>query len=206
MSAISIARVRRLIGEIARLVAGGNITVIDGGTQAGVMAMMGEAHAAVGARSPLIGVCPANLISWPEGPTDPALTPLEPNHTHFVLTPGQNWGDETETMFALAATLSNQSPSLAILINGGSVSLREMLYNVVQQREIIIVENSGRLADVIASALKGIITPPDEEVATIVREGRLTLFDVARQEPDEFAWLIHQKLFGGSRHEHSEQV
>lgn len=195
MEPVIIARVRHLINEIAYVVAEENITVIDGGTRAGVMAMMGEAHAAAGARSPLIGVCPAGLIPLPGEPAGPGQTPLEPNHTHFVLTPGDRWGDETEMMFVLAAALSSQCPSVAILINGGVVSLQEMLYNVSQRREIIVFENSGRLADVIASARKGVITPPDEQIAAIAREGQFTLFDVIYQEPMELATLIRQKLF-----------
>lgn len=198
MSPSASSRVRHLVEAIARIVVKEHIAVIDGGTCTGVMKMMGEAYDAVGGRSPLIGVCPAALVTWPGGPASPELVSLELNHTHFVLTPGSHWGDETETMFALASTLAADIPSLAILINGGSVARRELLFNVRQGREIIIVEGSGRLADVVAGATKGIIAPPDEEMAAVVREGQLTLFRI-EQGPDALARLIYQKLFGGIR-------
>lgn len=192
MSSVVIRRVRRLIEEMARVVAEENVTLIDGGTQAGVMAMMGEACADAGARSPLIGVCPAALVCWPEGPTGPGRVPLEPNHTHFVLTPGDRWGDETETMFALAATLSSGSPSLAILINGGTVARQEMVYNVRQGREIIVIQGSGRLADAIAAAVAG-KTPQDGEIAFILGKGHITLLDV-HENPTVLASQIRRKL------------
>jgi len=95
---------RVLVEGVARLAAEEGITVIDGGTQAGVMQMMGEGRATAGGGGPLIGVCPAALVSWPGralslpkepalsspkgGPTGGARVPLEPNHTHFALTGG----------------------------------------------------------------------------------------------------------------------
>lgn len=193
MSPVAIAQVRRLIEEIARVVSEENITLIDGGTQAGVMAMMGEACAAVGARSPLVGVCPAALVCWPDGPTGPDRVPLEPNHTHFVLTPGDHWGDETETMFALAATLSSDSPSLAILINGGTVARQEIIYDVRQGREIIVIRGSGRLADAIAAAVADKSPPQDSEIAFILGKGRITLLDV-HENPPVLASQIRRKL------------
>jgi hypothetical protein len=86
---------------VARLAAREGITVIDGGTQAGVMQMAGAGRAAVGGDASLIGVCPAALVTWPAGPTGGDHAPLEPNHNHFVLTGGKHFGAETATMFTL---------------------------------------------------------------------------------------------------------
>jgi len=203
ISFAEMARLRRLLAEgVARVAAEEGITVIDGGTQAGVMRMMGEGRANAGDCAPLIGVCPAALVSWPGralsppkgGPAGDGLVPLEPNHTHFVLTPSDAWGDETETMFALAAALSDGVPSVAILANGGSIARDEVLRNVRQGREIIVIRGSGRLADVIAAAVAGGVEPPDDEITAIVREGRITLFDIG-DEPEALAALIRRKLF-----------
>lgn len=194
MSPAAIVGVRRLIEKLAQVVAEENIIVIDGGTQAGVMAMMGEAHAAAGARSPLIGVCPAELVARPGEPAEPGLIPLEPNHTHFVLTAGNRWGDETETMFALADALSVTTPSLAILMNGGSVAKKEMLFNVRRGRDIIVIRGSGRLADIIAAVACGESLPQDEDMAFILQKGHITMLDV-HEDPEMLAFLIRQKLF-----------
>jgi hypothetical protein len=198
MSITEMARLRRLVIDgVARVAAEEEITVIDGGTQAGVMQMMGEGRAAVSGNAPLIGVCPEALVSWPGGPTNNGRIPLEPNHTHFVLTDGDRWGAETATMFALAAALSVHAPSLAILANGGSVAQDELLFNVRQRREVIVIRGSGRLADVVAATIAGETGLFDSAVASIVREGRITLFDIT-DTPDALAALIRQRLFGRS--------
>ena len=196
MSPTEIARLRALFVEgVGRVAAEESITLIDGGTRAGVMQMMGESRAAGGGDAPLIGVCPAALVTWPGSPTGKDRVPLEPHHTHFVLTDGDYWGAETETMFALAAALSNGIPFVAVLANGGPVARDEMLHNVRQGREIIVIRGSGRLADEIAAAILGDTEPPDE-IAAIVRDGRITLFDIA-DGPEALAALVRQKLFGG---------
>ena len=206
MTSVKAARLRALLAEgVARVAAEESITVIDGGTRAGVMQMMGEGRTATGGNAPLIGVCPAALVSWPGcallSPSKRSLTgdahvPLEPNHTHFVLTDGDHWGAETGTMFALAAALSDGVPSVAILANGGLVARDEVLHNVRQGREIIVIAGSGRLADEIATAVGGDMEPPDDEIAAIVRDGNITLFDIA-DGPEALAALVRQKLFGG---------
>lgn len=207
MSPVKAARLRALLAEgVARVAAEESITVIDGGTRAGIMQMMGEGRAATGGNAPLIGVCPAALVSWPgrafspskENPTGDAHVPLEPNHTHFVLTDGDHWGAETETMFALAAALSDGVPSVAILANGGLIAREEVLHNVRQGREIIVIRGSGRLADVIAAVVAGDVEPLGDEIAAIVRNGRITLFDIT-DEPEALATLVRQKLFGRGR-------
>lgn len=205
MSPEETERVRPLVTALVRIAEEEQIAIIDGGTQAGAVQVLGEARTAVGATSPLIGVCPAARVSWPGGPNVRDLRPLEPNHTHFVLTPGDQWGDETETMFALAATLACQAPSVAVLINGGLVARREVMYNLAQRREIIIVDKSGRLADIIAGVVKGTMAAPDEEIATIARCGQLTLFD-RDQNPAVFSSIIRQKLFGEEPHERFQQI
>lgn len=211
MSPAGMAQLRGLLADgVARVADEEGITIIDGGTQAGVMQMLGEGRAAAGGDAPLIGVCPADLVSWPGrvlsppvlstaegsrgGPADDARVPLEPNHTHFVLTDGDHWGTETETTFALAAALSEGVPSVAVLVNGGPVARDEVLHNVRQGREIMVIRGSGRLADEIAAAVAGGMEPPDHEVVAIVRDGRITLFDMA-DGPEALAALVRQKLF-----------
>lgn len=182
-----------LVEGVARLAAEEGITVIDGGTQAGVMRMMGEGWATAGADAPLIGVCPAALVSWPGGPTGSARVPLEPHHTHFILTGGDSWGDETEVMFALAAALSHGVSSVAVLANGGPIARREVLHNVHQRREIIVIAGSGRLADELTAIVRRQAEPADADVTKVVQDGRITLFEIS-QTPSELADLVAQKI------------
>ncbi len=183
-----------LIAEVAEIAANQNFTIMDGGTLAGVMQMMGEEYAAVKGRSPLIGVCPAACVTWPGKEIAPDLTPLEPHHTHFVLTPGDDWGAETATMFSLAAALSMRAPSLALLINGGAVSRAEVRYNVAQGREVLVIAGSGRLADALAAAMRGEALP-DEELDALVRQGRFKVFDIDADVGD-FTAYIRARLCG----------
>jgi hypothetical protein len=195
MSEEEIKRVRPLIAEgVARVAVEEGITVIDGGTQAGVMQMMGEGRSVRGGEAPLIGVCPAELVTWPEGPVGEELVPLEPNHSHFVLTDGDDWGAERETTFALAEFLSKDVPSRAVLANGGKSAKEEVLLNVRQGREVIVLVGSGRLADEIAASVRGEAQHADGKMGEIVRRGRILLFDISNGA-EALANLIRRRLF-----------
>jgi hypothetical protein len=183
-----------IVKGIASVTAAEDIAVVDGGTQAGVMQMIGEGRAITGGHAPLIGVCPAGRVSWPGRVTHRDLTPLEPNHTHFVLTSGNRWGKETATMFALVTALSARVSPVFVLVNGGSVAKAELLHGVRQQYEIVVIQGSGRLADVIAAVCVGGAKPPDAEIATIAREGHITLFNI-NDHPEDLTALIRSKLF-----------
>lgn len=199
MSAHDLGSVRNLLEEgVVRAIANEDIVVLDGGTQAGITRIIGEGRSHTGATFPLVGVCPEVKVSWSGGAVDPGRHPLEPNHTHIILTPGEDWGDETPYLFALAAALAADAPSLAVLINGGEIALREVLTNVQQGREIVIVRGSGRLADQIAAARSGEAAPPDDELAAVVRDGHLTVVDIA-EGPSRLVRLIRQNLGFGDR-------
>src|SRR5947207_3279015 len=58
-------------------------TIVDGGTDSGVIGIMGQARDNINGTFHLVGVLPT------EKSIPPTSTPdLEKNHTHFVLTPG----------------------------------------------------------------------------------------------------------------------
>lgn len=132
---------------------GYRFAVGDGGTQAGIMEMAGNARRASGNRFALVGVAPAVDVP-PRG-----RTPLDPNHSHIVTVANpaapsaEAWGTETETMYWLFSQLAAARPSLAVLINGGRIALKEVLANVDAGRRIVVVEGSGRAADAVASLL-----------------------------------------------------
>ena len=115
---------------IARAAADAEAVIIDGGTQAGVMQIMGQSIADRGRKSSLLGVAPAGKVTYPGGPpvTGNDSAPLDPNHSHFVLVDGNEWGSETETLFELAAAFN--VPVLAILVNGGAIAKDELLQSV----------------------------------------------------------------------------
>lgn len=168
---------------IAMVAASNNALVIDGGTQVGVMTLMGQGVVQQTTRSILLGVTPSGNVTYPGKETLRTGTEqvqLDPNHTHFVLVESDEWGGETETMYALARAYSQDCPSLAILVNGGVIAKNEALYNVRQGRSIIIIEGSGRLADEIASAFhKKSSYDSDSILSEVISFGKLHLFPLS---------------------------
>lgn len=167
-------RLSQLFGRgVARAAADADAVIIDGGTQSGVMAMIGEGVAGRGYKSQLIGVAPAGMVTYPGGPAA-AGTPLEPNHSHFVLVDGNTWGSETSTMFNLAKALIGNAPGVAVLAGGGPVSKDEVLRAVRQELPLIVVDGSGGLASDVAKAWKQRETLPDDPVmAEIIADGEI---------------------------------
>jgi hypothetical protein len=152
--------------------------VIDGGTDTGVMRLMGEARLAVGADFPLIGVVPIGLATLPEQSAPAAdAAPLEPNHTHFVFVPGSNWGDESEWIANLASTLADTAPSVTVLVNGGEITWKDASQSVQAERSILVIAGSGRTADIIAAALKGQVT--DTRAIALVSSGLVQAIDLS---------------------------
>jgi hypothetical protein len=168
------SRLTQLFGRgIARGAAGLNAVIIDGGTEAGVMKMMGQGVADRGFKSALIGVAPLGLVNYPGSEGD-GKTPLDPNHSHFVLVEGKEWGSETSVIFKLVGALAPKGPSVVLLAGGGAVSKDEALQAVRQNLPLVVIEGSGGVADEIATAWKAKPDLPDDPLmAEIVADGRI---------------------------------
>lgn len=164
---------------IAHAAASLDALIIDGGTQSGVMALMGQGVAGQQKSVTLLGVTLSDHVTYPGNPRRPQREsiPLEPNHTHLVLVEAEEWEDVTKTMYDLAHALAAHCPSVAVLVNGGPIAQSEILYNVRQGRPIIVIEGSGRLANDLASIKRGQPIPTrDPALAEIARHGTLHMF------------------------------
>ncbi|WP_404785767.1 hypothetical protein [Altericista sp. CCNU0014] len=165
-------RVRKLfITVLAPLAEKWGANVIDGGTNAGVMRLMGQARSELKATFPLIGVVPADLAVIPQDRNVPENKDgcLEPNHTHFFLVPGEAWGDESPWLAEVATALAGDAPSVTVLINGGEVTWKDARANVDEDRELIVIEGTGRTADLLASAARGRDT--DDRATSLIQSG-----------------------------------
>lgn len=141
-------QLRDLLPTLAALRA----VVIDGGTNAGVMRVLGEAIASQNQAIVSVGVAPAKLVS-----DDSQLrVALEPNHSHFVLTPGDKWGDETDTIMAIAHGISQirrsgkvvgTYPVVVIVCGGGDIVRDEIKHALQNGWPIILIGGSGGAAD-----------------------------------------------------------
>ncbi len=147
---------RLFVQEIAPIAQALGLAVIDGGTDAGVMRLMGQARTEIGGTFPLIGVAAVGTVILPDvPPPSPEAAALEPNHSHFVLVPGSNWGDESSWIAHIASVVSEGCPSLTLVINGGEITLQDVGHSVQVGRAVVTVDGSGRTADKLAAALRG---------------------------------------------------
>ncbi len=127
--------------------------VVDGGTDTGVMGMMGRARAALGAGFPLVGVVPRDVLKVPPESGRPAR--IEPHHSHVVLVPEARWEAAGPWLSWVAEQLAGGMPTVTLLINGGDMSWDDALQSVRAGRPVIAVAGSGRAADALAAALVG---------------------------------------------------
>jgi len=171
--------------------------IIDGGTQAGVMKMIGEAMSEQRQKSILLGVSAEGRVIYPGKPfkeDEQKRTQLDSNHSHFVLVETDVQGGETETMYGLAAMLSSACSSVAILSNGGKITVEEVLQNVIQRRPVIVITGSGRFADNLAGYLQGHLPDLlDSKLTGIIAQGDFHFFPI-NGDPGDFARLIHRLL------------
>ena len=156
----AIARTHSLIeGGIVQFAKDHDIVIVDGGTNAGIMRMIGQARHKLGASFPLIGCAPHDKLTYPGSPAadDPnSRTPLESHHTHFVLVDADYWGAESDIIVDLTRAIAQKKyPNCGILINGGGIAKYDIYIASARGASaipVIVVDGSGRTADEIAMA------------------------------------------------------
>jgi SLOG in TRPM, prokaryote len=136
-------------------------TVVDGGTDAGVMRLAGEARAALGgAAFALVGVVAEALLLTHAGADQPRAFP-EPNHSHLVVVPGSNWGDETPWLFDVAQWIAGSQPIRTVLVNGGPIARAELEESIRRGIPAIAIRGTGRAADAVgADGFSDTASPP----------------------------------------------
>lgn len=133
--------------------------VIDGGTPFGVMALMGRARRRSAAGFPLLGVAPLGRIaldpvdevSDPPAVEADAKVPLDANHTHFLLIPGERWGDESPWITDVAEHLAGGHGSLMLVAAGGAITLLDVIHRLRARGRVLVLAGSGGTADRLAS-------------------------------------------------------
>ena len=148
---------RQAIQTISRIAEDMNAVVICGGTDMGVMAEIGQVRWQKGYKFPLIGIAPEALVTWPDGPRGTKFLwwgtqrwALAPYYSHFILVPGSQFGDESPWIVDTATILSKGHRSVTILINGGEVSRKDIDLSLENDRPVIALSRTGRLADELA--------------------------------------------------------
>jgi len=151
--------------------------VVDGGTDSGVMSLIGDARATSGSSFPLIGVSAIGTIDCPGIENDNSdAAALEEHHTHFILVPGDDWGDESHWIAATATQIAGSAPSCTIVINGGNITWKDVANSVEAGRKTLVFDGSGRAADELAAELRD--EPADDRAAPLVASGLLQSIDI----------------------------
>ncbi len=155
-----------VIENVAEVVEMTEAAIVDGGTDSGIMAAIGQARNKGRYAFPLIGVAVESLVFWPGEPTDRSTGqdsfPLEAHHSHFILVPGQNWGDESKSLADVGTAIAGENPSVTILLNGGHIAKQDVAHSLEANRPVIVLSGTGRYADELAA------DPPDSDLIQIV--------------------------------------
>ncbi len=181
---------REILAPLMESVGG---VVVDGGTDAGVMKLMGEAHQATHSTFPLVGVAAIGTVVLP-GKEDSAAehsAPLEPHHTHFALVPGLLWGDEAPWIANVATALTSDAPSVTLLVNGGRIALQDAFNSVRVGRPVYVVDGSGRTADELAAAVRG--ESVSDRAIELAQSGLIQAISL-RHDPSDLTNLLASQL------------
>lgn len=162
--------VQKAVEIVAQLAEETGAVVVDGGTQAGIMSEMGRRRKKNGHTFPLLGVVFDALLMRRE-----PSSILDPGHTHFLVIPGNAWGDESAWISKIATVAAGDRKSVTVLVNGGKISRADVEYSLMANRPTAVIRGTGRLADEIT--LTGNIFP----------------IDVSR-EPNEILEILKTKL------------
>ena len=133
---------RKAIRIVTKLAEETGSVVVDGGTQAGIMKEIGAQRKRNKFSFPLIGVVFDSLLIQQE----PGSI-LDPNHTHFFLIPGEDWGDESSWISKIATAVAGGQKSITILVNGGNISRADVQYSLLENRPAFVMRGTGRMAD-----------------------------------------------------------
>jgi SLOG in TRPM, prokaryote len=153
-----------------------DVTLVDGGTDSGVMRLVGTAHARAHASFPLVGVVAAGTVAGTEA-TVAKPADLEANHTSCVLVPGVGWGDESPWIPKVATALARGASIAGVLLGGGEISRLDVRHLIESAVPVFAIRGSGQLADALGKPSSG------DAVVDLLRRSDLVIPLGAVQDP-----------------------
>ena len=159
---------------------------VDGGTDSGVMRLLGRSRLMKSGAFPLVGVVSAGTVTLPGMPARDDLARMEPHHTQFVIVPGDEWGSEVPWIAETATVLASGAPSVTVLINGGEISYVDVEQSIAHRRRVVVLAGSGRTADQFDAALRG--QPADGRAEALVMSGLVS--SVHASDPSELRKVL----------------
>lgn len=187
MSASEMTRARPVIEALGELAERVGAVVVDGGTDVGVMRLLGQERAR-GRSFPLIGVVVAALADESEAVPSEEKAKLEPNHTHVVLVPGEKWGDEVAWIARVADVLAGAAPSATVIVNGGDIAYADAAASIASDRPVLAIDGTGRTANAIAAACRG--EQSDEQATSLAASALVQAIGVRENQLVELEHLL----------------
>lgn len=176
-------QLKKAVGEGLRCKAkASRLMMITGGTDTGVMRLMGTLCKQGGVDAPLIGFVPLGVVTGRQtfdGNTDPerrcyysvsssakasaASAPLNPRHTHFVLVDSgqvaeEAWGDEIPLRVSMEESMG-QVPEVLMSLQGGIGTLTTMLKSMQACTRLVLIKGSGGVTDFMIEVVRHGLSP-----------------------------------------------
>lgn len=182
---------RVLAGWLVPLLDELGAAVVDGGTDAGVMRLVGRAHDAGSASFALVGVAAEGTVVVP-GQRNPGSDAgdLEPHHDRIVLVPGEEWGDEVTWLAEVASSLADGKRSMTLLVNGGEIAYSDIRASLDRGRPVVVLAGTGRTADAVAAAVDG--NGSDPRARRLAESSLIRIVDI--DDPEGLASTIRSLL------------
>lgn len=175
-----------LVQSVMRFAEDNQALVADGGTDAGVMQVIGEAYAEAAATFPLVGITVKNSVTYPGGPEpEQGRWPLNEYHTHFVIVEANDFGAESHLLVEISRSFG--TPGIALVVNGGQIVRNEIEMHARIGTPVIVLKGTGRYADELANAA------PESDLRQPFTEGAvLEIFDINTQPAEDLYHLLRR--------------
>jgi hypothetical protein len=173
------ARLYPFIRTLTATAADHGAVVVTGGTDAGVIRLLGLSLGALPDPPQLVGVAPAELIARDGEAIAPGAAHADPNHDAVLLVPGSQWGDETPVLSRLVGEIASGQPTVLVVIGGGAGALVECIEHARQKRPIVVLSRSGRLADELADLRLEVRDATDDETGPPIAVRDVHVIDLA---------------------------
>lgn len=182
-----------VIAPICRECEGDEVVIVSGGTDAGIMAMLGTSMAELAPRCVLLGVAPHKKLRGHGAAEDDDDAAAPEEHHRLICTAGDDWGCEGPTLVRVADRVASGRSIVMIAVGGGRGTRREVTLAARRGWPIILVTGcngeSERLAVGLEEASSGATGHkiPDDVVAAD-RVGLITTI------PVEERWQMERAL------------
>ena len=185
---------QKAIAAIAAFAEEHRVLVICGGTEVGIMGSIGKTRASQRYGFPLLGITLEKLVTWPGSPRAKRFLwwgeerwPLSTGYSHFILAPGEKFGEDSPWLAEAASCLSRDNKSVTILANGGGVARKDVELSMENKRPVIVLAGTGRLADSMADEPNKpeLVTTVQAMDETALREALQCQLEIAQGLQDE---------------------